>query len=189
MHTLETFDEDASAMGRIRVWEAAWLLAVRRPLVGGGFRAVYQQDIVNMVAPHIRARATHSIWFEALGEHGFPGFFIWLGVIIAGIVYSMRITRMAKDRPDLRWASDLARMSQVSVVAYAVGGTFLSLAYWDFFWTLMVVLGAVHGLVAQAVRNPAAAVGAPADAPPGRGWRTQAGLAGTGAGLAVRRTS
>jgi probable O-glycosylation ligase (exosortase A-associated) len=155
MSSIGTYGEDASAMGRVRIWGAGLAIALDRPLTGGGFRAVYQQPIVDRYAPGVTARADHSIWFEALSEHGFPTFAVWLGVILAGAYYSLRITALARDRADLRWAYDLARMSQVSMVAYAIGGSFLSLAYWDYFWTMMVVIGATHALVLQAVRQAA----------------------------------
>lgn len=149
MNTIGEYREDESAMGRVTIWRIALLLALRRPLVGGGFRAVYVQDVVDFIDPTITARATHSIWFEVLGEHGFVVFFVWLAMFAAGIVYSMQLVRMARGRSDLDWARDLGRMAQVSMVAYAVGGTFLSLAYWDGFWTLMVVLGAACAVARQ----------------------------------------
>lgn len=154
MTTIEHFEEDASAMGRLRIWEAAWRIAVARPLSGGGFRAVYYQDIVDGYAPGVRARATHSIYFEVLGEHGFLVFALWLGTIVLGVLYTRRIISAAHGRPDLTWAADLARMSQVSMAAYLVGGAFLSLAYWDVFWTLMVILGATHAIVRAEARTP-----------------------------------
>jgi probable O-glycosylation ligase (exosortase A-associated) len=153
MNSLNEYYADASAMGRVRIWETAWRLAVMRPLVGAGFRATYSQDIVNLVTPGTTARAVHSIWFEVLGEHGFPGLLIWCGIVLAGIVYSIRITRLVQGRQNLRWAGDLARFSQVSIVAFLVGGTFLSLNYWDFFWTLMVIIAATHQLALEAVRQ------------------------------------
>lgn len=168
MLSIETYSEDASAMGRVRVWGAGLAIALDRPLIGGGFRAVYQQPIVDRYAPGVTARADHSIWFEALSEHGFPTFAVWLGIILAGAYYSLRITSLARDRADLRWAYDLARMSQVSMVAYASGGTFLSLAYWDYFWTLLVVIAATHALVLQAVRQTATPVVIAADGQPAR---------------------
>jgi probable O-glycosylation ligase (exosortase A-associated) len=170
MHTIETYQEDQSAMGRLKIWKAAFALAVERPLVGAGFRAVYQQDIVDRVATDTMARADHSIWFEVLGEHGFIGFAVWLGILLAGVFYSFRIVSLARDRPDLHWARDLARMAQVSIVAYAAGGSFLSLGYWDLFWTILVIVAATHAVVAQAVgqerplRRAAPAVARPSPA-------------------------
>lgn len=153
MNTIQNYEQDASAMGRVTIWLAALSLALARPFVGGGFRAIYNQSIVDQVAPGTEARATHSIWLEVLADHGFPTFLVWLAILAAGIWYTIRICRVAKDRPDLRWAVDLARMSQVAAVAYMTGGSFLSLSYWDFSWTLMVVLAATHTLVMAAQRE------------------------------------
>jgi probable O-glycosylation ligase (exosortase A-associated) len=175
MRSIESFREEGSAMGRVNIWMAGWAIAVDRPLVGGGFRAVYHQDIVDRYKPGVRARADHSIWFEALSEHGFPGLLAWLSVVVAGLVYAQRAASLARDRPDLRWAYDLARMSQVSVVAYLAGGTFLSIAYWDYFWTLMVIVAAAHALVVAAVRQdraPASVLPAVAPSRPALAWRS-----------------
>jgi probable O-glycosylation ligase (exosortase A-associated) len=180
MRTIQEYEQEGSAMGRVMIWIACWQIARARPLTGGGFRAMYAQEIVNRYAPGIPARAAHSIWFETLGEHGFVVFAIWLGVLAAGMLYSLRVVRLARRRPELRWAYDLARMAQVSMVAYAAGGTFLSLQYWDVQWTLMAALAAAHGLVAAAARQAAPAPAQPA----ALGWRSRAALPAGAAALA-----
>lgn len=170
MNTMNAYQEDGSAMGRILIWQTTLAIAAARPLTGGGFTAFYFQDIVDRFTPGTDARAAHSIWFEVIGEHGWLGFAVWLCILGAGFWYSLRVARLAKDRPGLEWAGDLARMSQVAMVAYAAGGTFLSLSYWDFFWALMVLQPALHALVMQAATAPVAARGAAV--PAGRlGWR------------------
>ena len=169
METIRNYEEDGSAMGRVTIWRAALLLALSRPLTGGGFRAIYDQEIVNTVAPDVFARATHSIWMETLADHGFLVFGIWLGIIVATVIYTLRITRLAEAHPDLRWAADLARMSQASIIAFVVGGTFLSLSYWDFFWTLCIVVAATYRIVVQAADAPRLAPAAAVQP----GWRTR----------------
>ncbi len=161
MRSIQTYEEDASAMGRIRIWTAAFDLAKARPLTGGGFRAVYQQNIVDQYSPGITARATHSIYFEVMADHGFVIFGLWVFMIVVGIWYTFRLMALARNRPSLRWASDLGRMAQVSIVAYLVGGALLSLSYWDVFWTLIVVLGAAHALARRAIAEGQAPVVAP----------------------------
>jgi probable O-glycosylation ligase (exosortase A-associated) len=160
MNSIQNYEEDGSAMGRITIWLAAFSLALARPLTGGGFRASYSQSIINMVAPGTKARATHSIWFEVMADHGFPGFAIWGAIILAALWYSHRICQTTKGRPDLLWANQLARMSQASAVAYMSGGSFLSLSYWDFSWTLFVLLGATHTLVSAALPSRVARLAA-----------------------------
>ena len=185
MNTINTFQEDASAMGRVRIWEASWLLALDRPLTGTGFRGPYFQEVVDAVAPGVRARAVHSIYFEVLGEHGFPGFLVWFGLTLAGAWYAWRLTRLARGRPDLGWAGDLGRMSQVAIVAYLSGGTFLSLAYWDFYWMLLIVIAAAHALACRAVAETAAAPAA--RVPPDGAWRRLPHAPGVAAGTRDRR--
>lgn len=169
MNTINTYGEDASATTRLKLWEVSFLLAVDRPLVGSGFRGPYTRDAVDSVMPGGPARAVHSIWFEVLGEHGFPGFLAWLGMTIAGLWYSWKLLRLSRGHPQLAWAGHLARMLQVSMVAYCVSGTFLSLGYWDYFWTILVIIPAAlsivrHSLEAEAMTGdstvPAQAVGA-----------------------------
>jgi len=168
MNTIREYQQDDSAMGRINIWRAALALGLARPLLGTGFWGTHSQSIVDMVAPGVKARATHSIWLEVIADHGFPGFAIWLCILGVGIWYSVRIVRLAKSRPELRWAYDLSRMIQVSIVAYMTGGTFLSLSYWDQFWTLLVILGATLGLVRATAGQPARAGRVAAE-----GWRPQ----------------
>lgn len=167
MNTMLHYQDDGSAMGRVSIWLASFHIARMRPLFGAGFRGMYQQEIVNQAMPGVAARAAHSIWFEVLGEHGFVVFAIWLGMLVTGAIYTLRIARRTRNRPDLRWAYDLARMTQVSMVAYASAGSFVSLSYWDCFWTLMVTIGATYRLANEAMRT------APVATPPlaAMGWR------------------
>jgi hypothetical protein len=45
-----------------------------------------------------------------------------------------------RQRPDWEWWQ-LAGMMKVSIVGFAVGGAFLSLAFWDMPFYFMVILG------------------------------------------------
>jgi probable O-glycosylation ligase (exosortase A-associated) len=139
MNTINTYEEDASATTRLTLWHVSLLLALDRPLVGSGFRGPYTREAVDRVMPGGPARAVHSIWFEVLGEHGFPGFFAWLGLSIAGFWYARRLVQLAREHPEVTWAGDLGRMLQISIITYCVSGTFLSLGYWDYYWTLLVI--------------------------------------------------
>jgi putative inorganic carbon (HCO3(-)) transporter len=50
------------------------------------------------------------------------------------------IRRHTKHVLELRWASDLAAMAQVALAGYAVGGSFLNLAYFDLPYHLMTII-------------------------------------------------
>jgi len=144
IQSIQTYQDDASAAGRLDIWSAAFKIAKARPFVGGGFLAPYQQKIIDIYAPGVQARAVHSIWLEVLGENGFPAFFLWIALMVVALNNCRVIIRRTKTIPELQWANDLAHMSMVALLGYAVGGTFLSLPYWDFYYTLLVLIAAVR---------------------------------------------
>jgi probable O-glycosylation ligase (exosortase A-associated) len=140
METINTYEEDTSSMGRINAWETAFNLAKDRPLIGGGFH-IYDSRVFAKYSPNPEdVHAAHSIYFAALGEHGWVGLLLFLLCGFSTWRTASWIIRRAKDRPELRRDADLAMMIQVSLIAYSVGGAFLSLLYFDVPYYLMIIL-------------------------------------------------
>jgi probable O-glycosylation ligase (exosortase A-associated) len=139
MATIKTYEADASAMARINAWKMAFNMAKDRPL-GGGFDAFHDYSFALYAPDPDDVHASHSIYFEVLGEQGFVGFglFLMLGLMTWRSA-SWVIGRTRRDR-EKRWAADLAAMVQVSLVGYASAGAFLGLAYFDFYYTLIAVV-------------------------------------------------
>ncbi len=149
MSTIENFEEDASAMGRINAWQFAFNLALARPLTGGGFDT-FTPELFWKYAPNPAAfHDAHSIYFEVLAEQGFVG----LGLFLIMWFYTYRIAgkiaRQCRSREDMIWARDLAAMLQVSIVGYGVGGAFLGLAYFDLPYHIMAMVAILHHLVKE----------------------------------------
>ena len=148
MDTINTYQDDVSAMGRLNAWRMAWNLA-RDRFLGGGFD-VSDASIFARYAPNpMDVHAAHSIYFQALGEHGFVGLFIYLALGIATWRTAAAIIRRTRGKPELRWAHGLATMSQASLIGFAVGGAFLSLLYFDMPYYLMAALIATRIIVEQ----------------------------------------
>lgn len=140
MNTIETYQEDNSALGRINAWWTAWNVALARPLVGGGFE-MFQAPVFAAYAPEPdRVHDVHSIYFEILGEHGFVGLGLWLLLGFFAWRTGSWVIKRAKRNPDQKWAADLAAMVQVSMVAYFASGAFLGLAYFDLYYHLLVII-------------------------------------------------
>ncbi|MEW6293389.1 MAG: putative O-glycosylation ligase, exosortase A system-associated [Pseudomonadota bacterium] len=155
MTSIKTYDEDASAMGRINAWWMAWNLAVDRFPIGGGF-AVVAADVFLRYAPNPEILFTaHSIYFQILGEHGFVGLALFLMVFGFTWLNGGWVMRSTKGKSELLWAYDLASMCQVSLVGYAVGGAFLSLTYFDLPYYIVVILIVLRRLVRQEMESPA----------------------------------
>ena len=174
MGTIETYQEDASAMGRIYVWRLTVNLANDR-ITGGGFEPWFPQtvalygernfDLENTENPDkvLEARAAHSIYFSVLGEHGWIGLVLFLAVGVMGWRSGSWVLRHIRQVPELAWMRDLVAMIQVSLLAYATGGAFLSLSYFDLYWQLVGLL-----IVCRAIATQELAGRVPAASPAGR---------------------
>jgi putative inorganic carbon (hco3(-)) transporter len=139
MRTIENWEQDSSAMGRINAWTMAFNLANDR-FTGGGF-VVDKPELFARFAPDpLDLHAAHSIFFQVLGEHGYIGLALFVSIGAFGFVTASQIRKQALHRAEALWAHDLAGMIQVSMVGYAVGGAFLSLAYFDLPYNVMVML-------------------------------------------------
>jgi probable O-glycosylation ligase (exosortase A-associated) len=151
MDTIDEYQTDASAMGRINAWYMAFNLANDRPLVGGGFSLwngiVFAQYAPDPDDPH----AAHSIYFQALGEHGWVGLILYMSLGVLTWRKGTWIIKKSASLPDLKWAKHLATMIQVSLIGFAVGGAFLSLVYYDVPYYLMIIMLAVSILVEKAL--------------------------------------
>jgi len=179
MRTIETYEQDASSMGRINAWSMAINLVSDRPLVGGGFE-IYTPSVFARYAPNPDdLHAAHSIYFQMLGEHGYVGLMLFLLLWFLVWCDAGWIIKHARERSDLQWALDLARMVQVSLVGYAVGGAFLSLAYYDVPFNLLVVLVLTRRLVEKELRGLAGKEEVP--------LAPQSGGTGEGEGEAIAR--
>jgi probable O-glycosylation ligase (exosortase A-associated) len=140
MSTIRTYQEDASAMGRINAWGYAINVASVHPLTGGGFESFTRETFAAWAPVPDDYHSAHSIWFQVLGEHGFAGLAIYLLFWFLTWRAASSIIKAGRGRPDLQWASDLAAMIQVSFIGFWVGGSFLNLSYWDYPYILMAVL-------------------------------------------------
>lgn len=139
MATIQMYEHDPSAMGRINAWWMAWNLAKDR-IFGGGFE-IYNRAVFGMYARDpTDVHAAHSIYFQVLGEHGFIGLAIFLALGIITWRTAGDLMTIGKLHPSLSWTRDLGAMAQASMVGYAVGGAFLSLAYFDLPYNIMIVV-------------------------------------------------
>jgi putative inorganic carbon (hco3(-)) transporter len=148
MATILDYEKDSSALGRINAWWMAWNLATSR-FTGGGF-AIYDVATFTRYAPNPQdVHAAHSIYFQVLGEHGFVGLALFLLMWFLVWRRAGSLRRLAGDSPELRWAGDLGSLIQVSLAGFAVGGAFLSLAYFDLPYNLLVLVVVMHRLVME----------------------------------------
>lgn len=139
MSSIKTYQEDTSAMGRLGAWTMATNLALDR-FIGGGF-AIWRDHLFLRYSPESPlVVSAHSIYFHVIGEHGFPGLFIFLSMWIATYLSAGWLRKNAGQQPETAWAATLGAMVQVSLVGFAAGGAFLSLAYYDLPYNLLALV-------------------------------------------------
>jgi probable O-glycosylation ligase (exosortase A-associated) len=139
MHTIKNYQEDASAMGRINAWHTAFNVAKDR-ITGGGFETFREATFEQYAPDPEDVHDVHSIYFEVMGEHGFIGFGLFVLIGLMAWRTGSKVIRECHRDPDRKWAADLAAMTQVSMVGYATGGAFLGLAYFDYYYHLVIIL-------------------------------------------------
>jgi probable O-glycosylation ligase (exosortase A-associated) len=166
MNTIREYDSEGSAMSRIYTWTTLWNVAVDRPLVGAGFRAD-TTELFARYAPTGERFASfqgsswvaHSIYLQALGEHGFVGLILYVWIWVWLWFTAGRTAKQAERLPELKtWVPMLMRMCQVSTVGFCVGGAFLSLMTADLpYYVLCFVIlcqCAVRDQLRQAKTSP-----------------------------------
>jgi len=134
MDTIQNYEQDTSAIGRLTTWKVSYEIALQRPLTGGGFNVTENPDVYQSFVPGAPARSAHSVYFEVLGEHGFAGLAIFLSLGF----FTWRSFGTVRKR-GAQWASDMASMGQVSLLGYFSAGAFLNLAFFDLYYAIVAL--------------------------------------------------
>jgi probable O-glycosylation ligase (exosortase A-associated) len=178
MDRMETIKEAESVntfITRVEAWQVSSAIALENPLTGGGLHAVQVQSVwsqfkgskgllpfVDTGEPSRIFRAAHSIYFEVLGDMGFVGFALFLGVLLNAALNGVRVRRLTKGREnELEWATDLSNTLTAVIVTYMVGGLSVSLAYSEIIYVVVML---TEVLRREVVKVAGAAKSAPAAA-------------------------
>lgn len=154
MNTIQDVEGDSSFMGRVFAWRVSSAIALVNPVFGGGFHAVQVQSIwdnfkaasgllgfLHLPVPTFSAKAAHSIYFEVMGDMGFFGLGLFLLILLRALWSRQAIKRTtARLGAPYRWASDMADMLMLAVLAYMVGGAAVSLGYYEVIYMVVMLM-------------------------------------------------
>ncbi|MCD2451806.1 putative O-glycosylation ligase, exosortase A system-associated [Methylicorpusculum oleiharenae] len=129
METLESYQEDESAMGRIEAWTDGWRHTLEHPFTGSGFEGWM----------YVTNRDWHSSYVEMFAEHGFLAFGIWISMILGTIVNLTFLPKKTKEIEGMEWVAHYCFMVRASLICYMLGTAFLGLAYWDLLYHLIFI--------------------------------------------------
>lgn len=148
MATISEYEQDASAMGRINAWTYSINVANAR-LTGAGYEAWSKETFARWAPVPEDVHAAHSIYFSVLADHGWIGLVFFVAIFWGAWRLANKIIRAAEEHDEHRWMSDLSRMFQVTLVAYFVGGAFLSLSYFDLPWHVVSILVIMRAMLEE----------------------------------------
>ncbi|MTJ83685.1 MAG: putative O-glycosylation ligase, exosortase A system-associated [Telmatospirillum sp.] len=156
---------DQSFIGRVNAWQVSYHYAVDHFPFGAGYAGTQRKQVFNYYFPDTDTHAAHSIYFQVLGEHGFPGLFLYLLIAVQALYNTRIVLRRCRGRPELAWARDLATMTEVALIGFYVGGAALSMAYYDGFLLLQAFTSILrqqtepdrktYGMARRMAQNPA----------------------------------
>ncbi|MBP6013220.1 MAG: putative O-glycosylation ligase, exosortase A system-associated [Alphaproteobacteria bacterium] len=124
MATINSPTSEMSAAGRIAVWQWTLEFVAANPFGGG-----YNSFVVNKVSEDGSSKAFHSVYFEMLGEHGWPGLILFLVMVISALRALRKIEKRNRDKPETVWLADYARASLHYLIIILVGGIFIGIAF------------------------------------------------------------
>ena len=134
--SIQTHDDRSSQM-RLESWYVAWHFALDHPL-GGGFWVLDHDEVFDKyLTTYIRSQSAHNIYLEVLADHGFPGLALYIGLIVSSYMSLFQLKWALRNKPEAEWLVNYCKMIQISLTAFMIGGTFLPLSYWDFFYHLV----------------------------------------------------
>jgi putative inorganic carbon (hco3(-)) transporter len=170
MRSIAEFDDgygESGPGGRMQIWKRGMGYMVDNPLLGVG---INNFTVAEGQHPRIRGRierglgtkysAPHSIWVQVGAELGIPGFLAFIGIFVVAGFSLWRLTLAGGRRsraPPAREGGALASVILGMLLGLAVGGSFLSQAYYSPLWA---VIGLTLGLL-KVMRAQGLAPGAP----------------------------
>jgi probable O-glycosylation ligase (exosortase A-associated) len=161
------YNTDGSSLTRLLVWQWTLGYVTTHPL-GGSFDAygidtiVMPPDALNPGGYVQTGRAWHSIYFEMLGELGWPGLCIFLLTAVSSLISLLRLSRKCRKVPDLAWVADMSDAVQTGILVFLSAGAFVGLAFQPPFWYFVSMGVCLRAYVWHAERT---------EIPDLQGWR------------------
>ncbi|MCC7397377.1 MAG: putative O-glycosylation ligase, exosortase A system-associated [Planctomycetes bacterium] len=179
--------QESSANARLTAWAAARNMIVDNPIWGVGmrnFQDSYPHYSVVPISPGDKTYVAHNSYLQIWAESGTPAFVTYLVLLGSVFLACGRVFRIGRQRIELAWAANYARMMEATTVGFMVGAFFLNRGHFDLVYHWLALVTCLVLVVQREARA------APVLAAQGRGQgrvtvRWQGGPAAAGAGAGV----
>ena len=156
--TVPSEERDESQQSRLHFWQVAVAMANDRPILGVGHagyqRAYNEYDWTE--GQFLTNRAVHSAWFGVLAEQGYPGLLIFIAIVVSSLRACRRVRKAATRGEIPGPLGPYAVAFETSLIAFIVGGSFVSFQYCEMLWHYFALTMALERVaVAEAAVNRA----------------------------------
>lgn len=178
LNSLQHVDEDNSAQGRLRAWRAARQMALDYPLGVGAnnFNSAYGRFYIPADTAGFGAYrwiSTHSCYFKVLAEYGYPGLFLFLGILFTTARDNVRSARRLRAAgTNAVFEPEWPLILNVSLIGYSVSAIFLGGITYPHLYLIVGLSAAAARVSKEAADAPAPTLAAPRpDVAPGQAPR------------------
>jgi len=149
--TIETLDKNDTGYGRLQLWKAGLLMLKDHPLTGvgpGSYHGAFGSSYMSMVERNSNKwHVAHSAYVTVAAEMGLPGIILYCYLIYLAFKENLATRRLLRERGSPSWQVALCEGFTCSLIAYVVGSTFLSVAYYDHVYFLAALSAAMAATV------------------------------------------
>ena len=147
-------DLNDSAKSRPHFWSIAERMAETHPFgVGIGCYKQYYDGYDQSGGYYGRKRSVHSSHYSILAELGYPGYVLWILLLIATYVTLLQVRgrarkfRLTSNQQDFYFKLSNAMMASMTI--FIVGGSFYEMAYNDYTWLMFAITMAMSRVQAS----------------------------------------
>jgi probable O-glycosylation ligase (exosortase A-associated) len=157
MNGLAEGQVDSSGQMRLLAWGFALNLVKDYPFTGGGFEVFPDLNVVHRYASGTLngepvSSGPHSIYFQTLGEQGIVGFTLFVALLVSCFLSLRTLRKTAVRIPSMEWTLPYCHMTEISLLAFVVSGTFLGRAYFDLWFMVLAWVIMLKVLVRRQLR-------------------------------------
>ncbi len=151
----EDHEMEYSAASRLHLWHTATIMANDRPLQGVGFGAysAAYRDYDPSQGAYGLIKEAHGSLPGVLADTGYPGLLLYLLVLGTAMWGLVRARRLASFLEPGSVLFEYATGLQYAIIAFLVGGAFLSFMYFEIVWHILALSVVVSILVQEQLRQ------------------------------------
>ncbi len=158
INTIAAPTNESSALLRLLLWSWTIKYVAANPF-GGGFNSFLVDRIELPDGSVIFGHAFESSYFEMLGEQGWVGFGLFLGVLTLAFFGLRRLARRTRRIPHLAWCADMSDALQAGMVVFMTAGAFLDVAFQPEIWYFIAMSVSLREYVRRVEQQAAPTVG------------------------------